>query len=454
MQRLHGWLQFEPFLGCSKQLTINCAGCFAVFFSQFLSNASNKMKDFNISITSTTRRRKLSDGTIAEYPQWYCEYKDPILNKRRRRAFNRKKDAEAFRNDLLVKVVDGRYVDERKAPTVSQAIDHWLADRETKVKSSTFQGYKVVVNGAIRGPLLIGTAQERAKYTENGVPPKSARFVKLLGDVKLTELTTAMIRAWYKTVAEQCGTYTANRAKSHLKSILALAEEDFLVRAPSMPTGLVRARIRQRRVILTPEHIAKLIAAAKLDPECGIYYAFPFLAGTRPSEQLGLLWSDVDFEKNIIRICRIQERDGALTETTKTEAGTREVPMSAMLREMLLAWRVRCPRRKGELHRVFPGPGRLQAWPLPRLGGGGALLYQNFRKRFWVPAFKQLNVPYVTPHSARHSFISTLQAEGIEVGLVAKIAGHANPTVTLGHYTQAVRNADVAIEALDRAYAG
>ncbi|NKB84013.1 hypothetical protein HED51_14760 [Ochrobactrum grignonense] len=79
MQRLHGWLQFEPFLGFSRQLTINCAGCFAVFFSQFLSNASKKMKDFNISITSTTRRRKLSDGTIAEYPQWYCEYKDPIL---------------------------------------------------------------------------------------------------------------------------------------------------------------------------------------------------------------------------------------------------------------------------------------------------------------------------------------------------------------------------------------
>ncbi len=167
-----------------------------------------------------------------------------------------------------------------------------------------------------------------------------------------------------------------------------------------------------------------------------------------------MLWSDVDFEKNLIRICRIQERDGSLTETTKTAAGARDIPMSATLREMLLAWRVRCPRNKGDLHRVFPGPGRVQAWPLPRLGGGRPLLYQNFRKRYWVPAFKQLDVPYVTPHSARHSFISTLQAEGIEVGLVAKIAGHANPTVTLGHYTQAVRNADVAIEALDRAYAG
>lgn len=274
----------------------------------------------------------------------------------------------------------------------------------------------------------------------------------MLGHIKLPDLNTAMIRQWHRTVTEQCGAYTANRAKSHLKSILALAEEDFGIRAPSMPTGLPRNRHRQKKAILTPEHIAKLIAAAREDAEHGIYYAFAFLAGTRPSEQLGLLWSEVDFERNVIRIRRIQERDGSLTEMTKTEAGTRDIPMSAVLREMLLTWRVRCPRKGKELHRVFPGPGRLQEWPKPRIGGGGPLLYQNFRRRYWEPAFKVLKLPYVTPHSARHSFISTLQAQGIEVGLVAQIAGHANPTVTLGHYTQAVRDGSAAIEALDRAY--
>lgn len=211
-------------------------------------------------------------------------------------------------------------------------------------------------------------------------------------------------------------------------------------------------RHKQKKAILTPEHIAKLIVAAREDAEHGIYYAFPFLAGTRPSEQLGLLWSEVDFDRNVIRIRRIQERDGSLTEVTKTDAGTRDIPMSAVLREMLLTWRVRCPRKGKELHRVFPGPGRLQEWPKPRIGGGGPLLYQNFRKRYWAPIFKALKLPYVTPHSARHSFISTLQAQGIEVGLVAQIAGHANPTVTLGHYTQAVRDGSAAIEALDRVY--
>jgi hypothetical protein len=45
----------------------------------------------------------------------------------------------------------------------------------------------------------------------------------------------------------------------------------------------------------------------------------------------------------------------------------------------------------------------------------------------------------VTPHSARLSFISTLQAQGVEVGLVAKLAEHKSAVVTLSHYTRAIR---------------
>jgi hypothetical protein len=101
---------------------------------------------------------------------------------------------------------------------------------------------------------------------------------------------------------------------------------------------------------------------------------------------------------------------------------------------------------------VFPRLGRLPSSPGEPLRGGGALSYANFRKSYWQPAFAALGLPYVTPHSARHTFISTLQAQGIEVGLVAKLAGHANANVTLGHYTQAVRGGEVAVAALEGAY--
>lgn len=58
----------------------------------------------------------------------------------------------------------------------------------------------------------------------------------------------------------------------------------------------------------------------------------------------------------------------------------------------------------------------------------------------------------MTHHSARHSFVSTLQAQGVEVGLVAKLAGHANSAVTQGHYTQAVRGGAEAVAVLGQVY--
>jgi integrase len=89
---------------------------------------------------------------------------------------------------------------------------------------------------------------------------------------------------------------------------------------------------------------------------------------------------------------------------------------------------------------------------LSREGGGGVLLYNNFRARIWAPFLKKLGLPAVTPHSARHSFISTLQAQGVEVGLVAKLAGHKNAIVTLSHYTHAMRGGEDAVRLLEQAY--
>ncbi|MFD2648231.1 tyrosine-type recombinase/integrase [Devosia albogilva] len=410
------------------------------------------MKPFDVSITKRVRLRELSTGRVVEHIRWFANYRDPDTGQRKLPSFETRREAEAFKNELLSKVHAGIYVDPSRAPTVAEAVAHFLSNRETEVKASTLYGYRVVAK-AITGPLLEGTVQERAEYAVSGVlPRRDARLLKMLGEVSTAALTTADIRNWHRTVMEQVGRYTANRALSMLNAALALCEEDYRVRAPAMPTNVARRRAKAKKTILTPQQVGKLIAHAKTDRHRGIYYAFPFLTGTRISEQLGLLWEDVDFDSNRIHVRRIQERDGSLTETTKTQAGQREIPMASTLREMLLAWRLICPRTDGKLHRVFPGPGRLQPWPLPRKDGGGPLLYQNFRKRFWVPAFESLKMPYVTPHAARHSFISTLQAQGVEVGLVAKLAGHSNANVTLGHYTQAVRGGEAAMSGLEQAF--
>jgi len=102
--------------------------------------------------------------------------------------------------------------------------------------------------------------------------------------------------------------------------------------------------------------------------------------------------------------------------------------------------------------RVSLARGKRQPWPKPRKGGGGPLLYSNYRTQIWKPFLRRLELPEVTPHSARHSYISTLQAAGIEVATVAKLAGHANPVATLGVYSHAVQSRDLAAEVLENAY--
>jgi integrase len=274
--------------------------------------------------------------------------------------------------------------------------------------------------------------------------------MEMLGPLKLSELTTAIIRHWHRTLCSQVGNYTAKAAKKHLRSALALAAEDFELRVPAMPTHRGRGTPKRRKRILTPAEVGQLLRAAQADQFKGIYYAFPFLTGVRPGEQLALQWEDVDFRANVIRIHRTQLFDGSVSELTKTAAGTREIPISPLLRAILLKWQQACPADQSGQGRVFPCLGLLTC-PTHKKRGT-PLSYANFVGNYWRPVFRALGLPYVTPHSARHAFISTLQASGIEIGLVAKLAGHADPAVTLSHYTQPVRDGSRAVVALEAAY--
>ncbi len=406
--------------------------------------------NLSINLTKRVRRRKLKSGDAVEQTRYVLNWRDPRTGAREQRFFERQKDAQEKRAELVAAYERGAYSAERKTLTVVDAVAAWLDSKRAIVRGNTFASYAFQAR-YITGPLLPADARLAIKQSGVGKRP-NARPLPLLGHVKAQELTTRQIRAWHKLISEEVSVYSANKAMAILKAALALAAEDHEFRPPAMPSGLRRQRDKARKAVLTPDDVARLLDAARGDAEKGVYVAFPFLAGTRPSEQLGLLWEDVDFAANLIHIRRIQLKDGELSEVTKTAAGARSIPMSPSLREMLMAWRLRCPRKDGALHRVFPAYGKRRAWPLPPENGGGALLYNNFLARIWAPALKRLGLPAVTPHSARHSFISTLQAQGVEVGLVAKLAGHKSAMVTLSHYTHAMRGGEDAVQALDKAY--
>ena len=339
--------------------------------------------------------------------------------------------------------------EEWKPVTVADAVSYWLKSRENEVRENTLRSYRQV-SSYIIGPLLIGTKIDRHKFTRRGSKKEGACFLEMLGPKKICRLTTAEIRGWHKNLTIQVGVYTANVAKKFLRAALSLAAEDFAMTLPPMPTRLGRGRAKTKKSILTPDQVGRLLDVAMQDTQRGIYYAFPFLTGVRPSEQLALLWEDVQLNHGFIEIKRTQLPNGYSSEMTKTSSSARQIPISPALRSMLLNWRCICPKINGIEWRVFPCLGMPTGKRHRK--AGRPLSYTNFIYTYWRPGLRAVGVPLVTPHSARHTFISTLQASGIELGVIAKLAGHSNVAVTLGHYTQAIRGGEPALEALENAY--
>jgi integrase len=297
------------------------------------------------SITKRVRKRRLRSGVLITQIRYVVNSYEPGSGRRKQFFFARHKDAVAKRDELLSDMVLGTHEEKAHDLTVRGAIEYWLENRRTEVKAGTWNSYRVAARNIV-GPLLHGSKSERYRLARRGVRRTDAQLIEMLGPKRVSELTTGDIRNWHKTLSLEVSTYSANVAKKFLRAALALAAEDFNLRVPSMPTQLGNARNgKTKKAILTPRQVGMLIEAALQDPHRGLYYAFPFFTGVRPSEQLGLLWEDVDLNSNMIQIRRMQERDCSITEFTKTAAGTRTLPISPLLRAMLLAWQSICPRK-------------------------------------------------------------------------------------------------------------
>ena len=409
-----------------------------------------------VNITRREMKRRLRNGKVKALLRYIVHFHDPKTGQRVQKFFDKQKDAVAEQGKLIEALRAGSYADAREVPTISEAFAYWLNDRSGHIKLQTFSTYKKH-QPYIVGPLLLHndrrlTDGERCQYGRRKTMPEGSYLKEMLGPIKATELTTAQIRSWHKLIADNVSDYTANRSRQHLKTLLDVIAEDFNIRPPVMPRRKGRGKQRIKKPILTPEEASRLLTYAEGDKDYGVYVAFPFLTGVRPSEQLGLLWDDVDLTKRVIHIRRMQEKDGKLCDFTKTVAGNRSIPINSILHKMLIDWQERCPYTVGQPRRVFPSIGFHRFDDKPRNGGGGAFIYTNFRRRVWNVILKKAGVPVVPPHSARKFFISNLQALGVEVGLAAKLAGHSNATVTLSYYTLAVRGGEDAVEALTKVF--
>jgi integrase len=151
------------------------------------------------------------------------------------------------------------------------------------------------------------------------------------------------------------------------------------------------------------------------------YVEFLALTGCRPEEAIAITWDDVKRQKDrvFLRISKAHT-DGILKDTKTHEI--RVFPCNQQLIDLLES----TPRRKTKYNLIFPAI------------KGGYINQGNFSQDVWRVVVNGLVNDgkvdkYLYPYCLRHSFITRLIREGIDIATVARLSGNS-VQVICDHY--------------------
>lgn len=272
-----------------------------------------------------------------------------------------------------------------------------LAVERGAMSPSTLHGYRKIVDGILK--------------------PK-------WGSVPVTEAKPATLRSWI--AALDVTAKTARNILSPLRSIFEDALNDELIEQnPFDKIALDKILIKTKRKStyeldpFTLDEITAILGAC--DGPARHLFQFAFWSGLRTSELIGLRWSDVDFEAGLIRVRQAvvvrQEKN-----TTKTEAGTRDVLMLPSARAALEAQKQWSALMKHG--RVFTVPWNGKPWADDK----------QIRVNCWAHILKKAKVRYRNPYQTRHTYASMLLSRGENPLWVAQQMGHVDTEMIVKHY--------------------
>jgi len=142
------------------------------------------------------------------------------------------------------------------------------------------------------------------------------------------------------------------RVLTSLSGIITTAQRRGLVAVNHVPeVERTRRKRGDRRPVMPARDELKAILSAADELRDRIPILLALLAGLRGSEIRGLIWPNVDLKAGIIHVRQRADRWGHIG-APKSEAGTRDIPVGAMVLNALKAWRLRCPPNPLDL--VFP----------------------------------------------------------------------------------------------------
>lgn len=191
---------------------------------------------------------------------------------------------------------------------------------------------------------------------------------------------------------------------------------------------------------LTPKQTEKWLQEQALETVSILhetYFKLIIATGMRRGECCALKWEDINYAERSIHVCRNAVKtigDEIIVKAPKTKAGNRYVYFSAEMESLLREYEAFCAaeterydrRKQTKDDYVF----RRKGMTLPMTPSTFTWRFKKILKANDLPT--DLNV-----HSLRHTAATLFIASGTDVGTVAGLLGHSQPSTTLDIYTHA-----------------
>lgn len=244
--------------------------------------------------------------------------------------------------------------------------------------------------------------------------------------IEIQKITLQMINAFYTKLAGKISAHTVHKVHAIINNSMKFAVRDGLISHNPATNALLPKFITKPKESLPPEDITKLIQAAKeyqAKPTTITKNAYPLISlavntGMRRGELAALQWKDVDLDNNTITIKHsIMEINGhCFLDTPKTQSSLRTIYISPGMTEILREHQKSSP---GEY--VFPSANNPNKPMIP----------SNI-SRFYYSVAKKANLKGGI-HVTRHSHITQLAENGVNIKTIQDRAGHSQISTTLGY---------------------
>jgi integrase len=362
-------------------------------------------------------KRLNGEGMVRKHPtknlyEARYTYTDPVSETRKKGSVYGKTAQEAL---TKLRAVQER-LKENKPPTdskltVARWVDQWQKSnlQASDRKASTKETYRFLSSSHL----------------------KPAPF----GELELAKVRPSHIDALLeKLKSEGYSESTVRNLYAVLNSVLDGARRDELIAANPI-REVKRPRVtKQEAKHLTPESVREL-----LDATVGTRYESVLrlisATGLRRGEAIGLEWSDIQFEKKIMRIrFTVSRVQGELIKTSpKTANSRRDIPLSDGVIQLLKS------HRKTQVAERLRAGDQWQDNNLVFSTELGGLIDPRNLLRAFTKAAHSAGLENVGLHTLRHSAATAMLNAGVPMHVVSRILGHSSISITVdtyGHITE------------------